>query len=330
MTPAAHVVASTAGTADMARCRSFNGAADLPALARLLVACDADRYGEHYTLHYFRPARTDSGMRTGWDARLWEAPPAGETAGAPAAPLVACALVAGTSLHFHIHPAWRGGEIAHATMDWMEARGAELAREQPVTLSARCADNDAHRADVLQRRGFAPAAKHLLRMTRSLAQPPPDPQLPDGFTIQRLGEKTTDAQFASFAAAFNAAMGGGSAAQHWRERVSDPEGVPPIGLVGPDGAVAAVCVCRVYRHHNEAFGVREGWIEQMGTREEFRRRGLGRAALRAGLRLLRERGADTAVLETGSTNERSRPLYESEGFATVLRIHSYRKIVLGP
>ena len=314
------------------RGRPLEGPHDLVALARLLVACEADRYGEHYTLHYFGLWCDENGKRPGWDARLWEVAPNG-FGGNPTTTLVACALVAGPTLHFHIHPtwhAWHGGAIEDATMEWMEARGAELAREKPVTLSARCAANDARRVAVLERRGFAPTAKHLLRMTRSLSEPLPEPHVPDGFTIQRLGEETNDAELASFAAAFNAAMGGSSTARHWRERVSDPEGVPPLGLVGPDGAFAAVCVCRVYCHHNRAFDVREGWIEQMGTREGFRWRGLGRAALRAGLHLLREHGADTAVLETGSTNARSRPLYDSEGFATVLRIHSYRKIAVGP
>jgi ribosomal protein S18 acetylase RimI-like enzyme len=63
----------------------------------------------------------------------------------------------------------------------------------------------------------------------------------------------------------------------------------------------------------------------LGTRGERRRRGLGRAALRAGLRGLSDSGADTAVLETGSTNRRSQPLYESEGFVTRTRIYFFRK-----
>lgn len=122
-----------------------------------------------------------------------------------------------------------------------------------------------------------------------------------------------------------AAGGGTTTAQDWRERAADTHSPPPLGLASPDGAFGAVCVCRVYRLHNETIGVREEWVEQMGTREELRRRGLGRAALRAGMHGLRESGADTAVLETGSTNRRSQPLYEPEGFVTRTRIHSLRK-----
>ena len=307
--------------------RPFCGEPDMPAIARLLVACEAHRHGEHHTLHYFALAGQQGHTRP-WDARVWDSGRTSPT-GRPARDLAACALLAGTSLCFHVHPQARGTAVQDAVMEWMQHRAAELAPCSPGTLIARCAASDQHRLSLLEAHDFARREKYMLRMTRPLADPLPEPEPPLGYEVRRLSEASSEEEVASFAAAFNAAMGGTTRPETWRERTQDPRTLPPLGLVGPEGEFAAVCVCRMYPLHNQVFGVREGWIEQMGTRPELRRRGLGRAALRAGLRLLRDHGADTALLETGSTNTRSQPLYLSEQFVTTAHILTLTKTLSG-
>ena len=57
---------------------------------------------------------------------------------------------------------------------------------------------------------------------------------------------------------------------------------------------------------------RVGLFEPVGTREEFRRRGLGAAVCTFALRRLYEEGIRQAVV--GCTTERACALYESIGF----------------
>jgi ribosomal protein S18 acetylase RimI-like enzyme len=57
-----------------------------------------------------------------------------------------------------------------------------------------------------------------------------------------------------------------------------------------------------------------GWVGGMGTVPRYRRRGMGEAALTAGLAALGDRGAGVAWLEVIDQNQRARRLYEKLGF----------------
>ena len=56
------------------------------------------------------------------------------------------------------------------------------------------------------------------------------------------------------------------------------------------------------------------YLEELFVVPAERGRGLGRALLRAGIDLARERGATSMELGTGETDAAARALYESEGF----------------
>ncbi|QUQ67738.1 GNAT family N-acetyltransferase [Kutzneria sp. CA-103260] len=71
-----------------------------------------------------------------------------------------------------------------------------------------------------------------------------------------------------------------------------------------------------------------GEVEELSVRAESRRRGLGRAVLLDGLRCLREHGAATVRLHTGSANPHgSYDLYRSVGFRQYDESVRYRKPV---
>ncbi|WTG04792.1 GNAT family N-acetyltransferase [Streptomyces sp. NBC_00012] len=89
--------------------------------------------------------------------------------------------------------------------------------------------------------------------------------------------------------------------------------------------MAGVALCSVRRHDPDV-----GEVEELSVRAESRRRGLGRALLLDGLRCLREHGAGTARLYTGTANpHRSYDLYESVGFRRQNEHVRYRKPI-GP
>ncbi|WP_051865002.1 GNAT family N-acetyltransferase [Streptomyces griseus] len=85
--------------------------------------------------------------------------------------------------------------------------------------------------------------------------------------------------------------------------------------------MVGVALCSIRRHDRTV-----GEVEELSVRTDHRRLGVGRALLLEGLRSLRERGATTARLFTGTANpNRSYDLYESVGFQRQNEYVRYRK-----
>jgi ribosomal protein S18 acetylase RimI-like enzyme len=72
---------------------------------------------------------------------------------------------------------------------------------------------------------------------------------------------------------------------------------------------------------------RTGLFEPVGTHPDFQRKGLGRAIMLEGLRCMRERGMEQAIVSTFEDNEAAIKLYESVGFRVVKRLGTYEKDV---
>ena len=68
---------------------------------------------------------------------------------------------------------------------------------------------------------------------------------------------------------------------------------------------------------------RVGEFEPVGTHADFRRRGLERAVLLEGMRLMQMRGAATAFVMCDGDSELAARLYESVGFHTVKKDYDY-------
>ncbi|MER7689823.1 GNAT family N-acetyltransferase [Streptomyces sp. NPDC097610] len=85
--------------------------------------------------------------------------------------------------------------------------------------------------------------------------------------------------------------------------------------------MVGVALCSIRRHDHTV-----GEVEELSVRMDARRLGIGRALLLDGLRGLREQGATTARLFTGTANpHRSYDLYESVGFRRQNEHVRYRK-----
>ncbi|WP_399082085.1 GNAT family N-acetyltransferase [Streptomyces sp. BBFR2] len=85
--------------------------------------------------------------------------------------------------------------------------------------------------------------------------------------------------------------------------------------------MAGVALCSIRRHDRTV-----GEVEELSVRTDQRRLGIGRALLLDGLRSLRQQGATTARLFTGTANpHRSYDLYESVGFRRQNEYVRYRK-----
>lgn len=211
------------------------------------------------------------------------------------------------ALDYDVHPEHRGGSVEREVLEWFEseAAGTDL-------LTTFALEGDADRLAVLTERGYGASeplswyAYHVQELDREL----PDPVVPDGFTLRTV---RTEADFHQRVALHRAV---------WAPSRLTEEGYRKVTSAWPyradldcvveasDGTFAAYVLC----WFDEENGV--GEFEPVGTHPDYRRRGLGAAVCRYGLRRLQEEGARSAIVYGGGRDEdkRSRALYESIGF----------------
>jgi mycothiol synthase len=196
-------------------------------------------------------------------------------------------------------------ELEEAIMQWGLTCGE-------LPLDAVCREDDVERFAWLTRHGFQPQAMRTLRFVRSLRETIPDPQLPAGLTIRSVaGESEIEALVALHRAAFGTDH---MTIEERRAMMSGPDYDPALDLVAvaPDGNLAGFCVCGIAAEGNADRG--EGYTDPIGVHPDFQKKGLARALLLTGLRLLRERSVDHAVLGTSSENAAMQATARSAGF----------------
>jgi ribosomal protein S18 acetylase RimI-like enzyme len=90
---------------------------------------------------------------------------------------------------------------------------------------------------------------------------------------------------------------------------------PDLGLVviSPDGTQAASCVSSIDEAHNERTGHNENEIAIVDTRPDFRKQGLGRKMMLAGMHGLKEHGIEVAMLGVASSKTAAIRLCDSMG-----------------
>lgn len=299
--------------------RPYEGESDLGAIAELLNACEiVDKLEQWTSISDLQLEFNDPLVDRAKDILLWESdekligfsqiwvPPKGEENDG--------------LLWFRVNPEFRGGGIEEQMLVWGEQRMREVANERGVSVKIRSwvRDKQCDRIALLQNCGFT-SDRYFLIMERSLTEPIPDPKLPEGF-ILRHSKGEPDAQAW-------VEMRNQSCIDHWNYHPStveehihwlgDPNYQPKLDLiaVAPDGTFVAFCLCYIYSEENDRNRRKDGWIGSLGTRRGFRRQGLGRAMLLAGMQQLKTVGMDTAKLGVDAQNpNEAGKLYESVGF----------------
>lgn len=217
------------------------------------------------------------------------------------------------ALEWVLHPTLATDVPVDALLAWAVARAQAIAAEQsaPLTLYANARHLPLPFDAAFGRHGFTPIPpapeSFNVYLTRSLQSPLPAPALPPGYLLRPLAsvdELEAYAALSGFAAVDP---------EHRRELFASDEYAYRV-VVGPDGEFAAYCEVSICREEWARSGRRVGWIDYVETRPEQQRRGLGRAVLWAGLRQLREWGAETALLITVSANTAALALYDAAGF----------------
>lgn len=187
---------------------------------------------------------------------------------------------------------------------------------EEFTLDASCRAADATRIGWLESHGFVAQTMRSLHLLRPLDEPIPDPHLPAGFTLRPTTEAEAEAHVALHRAAF------GTDNMTLEQRLATlrlPEYDPALDLVvvAPDGTLAAYCTCSISAEENALSGRADGYTDPVATHPAYQRRGLARALLLTGMRLLRDRGMTCAVMGTSSENIAMQKTAESVGFRVV-------------
>jgi len=98
-------------------------------------------------------------------------------------------------------------------------------------------------------------------------------------------------------------------------RVLEYESSLDLVAVAADGELAAFCMAYIPTAENLLSGRKDGWLDPIGTRHTFQRRGLAKALMLTALHRLKQRGMENALTNCGEENLAMRRAAESVGFS---------------
>jgi mycothiol synthase len=249
---------------------------DVQAVVDLMIASDIADYGEPDTdfdgvlLDWQTP-----GFNPAQDSWLIFAPD-GALAGFSDAHLYVEDLE--VSIDGYVHPDYRGHGIGTAMLALAESRARDLAATVPgderVMLRDGTLGTDQPSQQLFLDNGWQ-KIRHFWRMEIEFDVPPPEPEWPEGITVRAFVPEQ-DA-YATFEAAEDAF------ADHWNHARPPFEEWERVKIKGADfdaslwflamdgGKIAGVSICK-YRSD-------KAWVQTLGVRPAWRRRGIAKALL---------------------------------------------------
>jgi mycothiol synthase len=197
----------------------------------------------------------------------------------------------------------------------------KLANGEIPTLDTNCREDYTARISFLQRHDFQQTGDTNVAMTRLLSKPISEPELPRDFVIRPI-KGTEEAE--AVATMHRAAFGTEYMTTENRLMIMNTSGYDPtldMLAIAPNGDIAAYCSCSV----NDQ--TRIGMTDPVATHPNYQRMGLSRALLLTGIRLLKERGMESAHLGTSGKNIAMQKAAESVGFKVEYRTIWFSKEV---
>lgn len=296
-------------------------AADLGGVLDTLVASDIADFGE--------PDWSEGDLRDAWrdidlatDAWLVTAPN-GAVAGYTS---LTHRNHARLDAEGYVHPAHQGRGVGTTLVRLTEPRAREHLPLAPVdarvTLFNSINGRNAAARALLEREGYA-QARHFWRMRIDLdpALPPPPPAWPAGIMVRSVATAADErAAYAAIDEAFQDHWGHQPTTfEAWLARHKGEGHETGLWFLARDGdEVAGAAICR--------YQLGMGWVDSLGVRRAWRRRGLGMALLRHAFAefLRRERPTVALGVDAGSKTGATR-LYEAAGMRVEQQYAIYEK-----
>jgi len=184
---------------------------------------------------------------------------------------------------------------------------ATLLNEKTHGLHLYVYDDDAPLQALLQRRGYEPNVQDVAYDSELvITAAPPEVQLPAGYVLQSMAqENNIELRREIFGRAFNHPdpIDWPSAFSYQElQRAPDYHPDQDLYIVGPDGRHVSCCI--VWYDALNRLGI----LEPVGTHPDFRRLGLGKAVVLAGMRRAAALGAEKVAVGSGQR------FYEALGF----------------
>jgi ribosomal protein S18 acetylase RimI-like enzyme len=230
-----------------------------------------------------------------------------------------------------VDPAVAGAEVFRACVESVELRLREIVAERrppSAFFSTFGGDASPERDRILRDLGYEPVG-WFVTMIRPTLDDLPDAPLPPGLEIREVRPEHLRTIWEAAQEAFQDHWGfTPETEEDYAAFVNDPvEGDTSLWRIAWDGdQVAGQVRSFINAAENEALGIRRGYVEHIGVRRPWRRRGLARALIAASFPLLRARGMTEGILSVDTENPSGAlRVYEACGFAAVDRSVEYRK-----
>jgi mycothiol synthase len=304
--------------------------ADLPEAIKMFNACARETSGrDEFDLQEYEREWRDPTINLATDTRI---------AQTPDGKIVGCIEVWNSSPFVQVwiwglvHPEFRGQGIGTAMMAWAEDRACAAIDKAPAgtrVYMASGADSTRQPAiELLTDRGFR-AVRHSLTMERSLESAPPAPALPAGITIRTMRPGEELAVYRATDEAFRDHWGvvarpeeqGFALFQH--RALGHDNFDPSLWFLAMDGdQIAGISLCQKQRTGYPD----QGWVDTLGVRRPWRKRGLALALLYHSFAELRARGRTSVGLGvdaqslTGATR-----LYERAGMHSTRQYTTFER-----
>ena len=213
-----------------------------------------------------------------------------------------------------VHPDAFGRGVGTAIVEWFETRARELGSAETRVGILQV---DERAACLLRSRGFEPI-RSFFRMVIELDDEPEPPTWPAAFEVSPLAPGEERELYQVLEDAFLDHWG--HTERTYEEWLATHELEPGLSfLVRSGGEVAAGAFCK-----REFFGM--GWVDALGTRRAYRRKGLGEALLRHAFRELYRCGARQVGLGVDAENPTGATrLYERVGMRVASAADVYAK-----
>jgi ribosomal protein S18 acetylase RimI-like enzyme len=198
-------------------------------------------------------------------------------------------------------------QVGNEIVAWGEAC---IRKSGSINLDASSREDRVERIAFLKQHGFHQLEDTSVAMTRPLSEPIPEPKLPRDFVIRPI--KGVE-EAAAVATMHRAAFGTEYMTTENRLIIMNTSGYDPtldLLAIAPNGQVAAYCSCSV----NDQ--TRIGMTDPVATHPNYQRIGLARSLILTGMKLLKERGMESAHLGTSGDNIAMQKTAESVGFKT--------------
>ncbi len=206
----------------------------------------------------------------------------------------------------------------------------ELAKTQrrsstePFVLYGRAVEGNRVVRQAFERNGYSSTLSFLIMQTM-LTEEPPTPQWADGINVRALvpGQDEQAVYRADEEASEDKGYHVPLSFDDWAKRMSLNSELfdPGLWFLAYDGnELAGVCLNFIVRDSNT------GWVDHLGVRRTWRKRGIGKALLLHTFREMYRRGVTNVKLSVDSMSLTNAPrLYESVGMKTVQHYHIYKK-----